>query len=91
MAHRKSCGKSNMDEKEQRKIELQKEWYERNKDRVLAQKREKYHQNKQQISAKRRIDRVPCPLCPQLTFKRDYLRHHLIKRHNLDLCEKKKI
>ena len=77
-----------MDHKE-RKIQLQKEWYERNKDRVLAEKRQKYEQNKEQISAKRRIDRVACPLCPQLTFKRAYLRFHLIKRHNLYMCESK--
>ena len=83
MAHRKMMWvKKTMDEKE-RKLELQKQWYERNRESVLAKKREKYHENKDSISAKRRIDRVACPLCPQLTFKRNYLNEHLLKRHHL--------
>ena len=61
----------------------QKQWYERNRQRVLEQKRQKYHQNKTEISTKRKLDRVTCPLCPNLTFKRNYLNQHLKKRHNL--------
>ena len=74
--------KKTMDEKE-RKLELQKQWYERNRESVLAKKREKYHENKELISAQRKRDRVACPLCPQLTFKRNYLNEHLLKRHHL--------
>lgn len=76
-----------MDENE-RKVELQKEWYVKNRDRVLADKRQKYQQNKETISLKRKMDRVVCPLCPNLTFKRVYLPHHLSKRHKLEYCQK---
>ena len=61
--------------------ESQKKHYEKHKDRILEHKRSYYQANKIQILEKIKNDRIECPYCSGITFRRLYLPKHLETRH----------
>ena len=64
------------------KSEYFREHYMKNRERILEKKREYYHNNKDEICFKYRIDKVECPLCIGVLYRRSYLQKHLETRHN---------
>ena len=60
-----------------------KEDYDENKEKILERKRLYYHANKERICASYRADRVCCPYCIGMTFRRCYLKKHLRRHANV--------
>ncbi len=56
---------------------------------LLEKRRRYYHENKDrlQLLQKYKNDRIECPLCKGITFRRLYLKNHLLKRHKVMLSE----
>ena len=53
------------------------------RDEVNKRRRARYHRVREQVSAANKRDRVECPLCAGITFRRLYLKTHLANRHCL--------
>ena len=61
--------------------------YEKHREANLLKKKERYQKMKMVISEEGKKDRVECPYCQGVTYRRLYLKKHLKTRHP-NLCQK---
>ena len=57
------------------------------RDRRATKRREFYVAHRESILREQRQDRAACPLCMGITFRRLYLKRHLLSRHKLSEAE----